>query len=117
MICHKAVKCNLADDKCLVCQHNDINKIEKHLNKDFESTCDWFVDNKLSIHFVDEKIKSEFKIKKVRKLNIEYGDIQIKQYSKVKYSGCMLDETMSEKITALSGVNKDNSLSIGKTDF
>ena len=122
MICHKAVKCNLADDKCLVCQHNDINKIEKHLNKDFESICDWFVDNKLSIHFVDEKIKSvlfenKFKIKKVRKLNIEYGDIQIKQYSKVKYSGCMLDETVSEKITALSGVNKNNNLSIGKTDF
>ena len=70
MICHKAVKCNLADVKCLACQHNDIKKIEKHLNKDFESICDWFVDNKLSIHFVDEKIKSvlfetKLKIKKV----------------------------------------------------
>ena len=81
----QAVKCNLflyADDSCLVCQHKDINEIEKQLNKDFESICDWFVDNKLSIHFGDDKTKSilfatKFKIKKVRKLNIKYGDIQI----------------------------------------
>ena len=48
----QAVKCNLllyADDTCLVCQHKDINEIEKQLNKDFQSICDWFVDNKLSI--------------------------------------------------------------------
>ena len=72
----QAVKCNLflyADDSCLVCQHKDINEIEKQLNKDFESICDWFVDNKLSIHFGDDKTKSilfatKFKIKKVRKL-------------------------------------------------
>ena len=98
----QAVKCNLflyADDTCLVCQHKDIDEIEKQLNKDFESICDWFVDNKLSIHLGDDKTKSilfasKFKIKKVRKLNIKYGNIQIKQHSKVKYLGCMLDETM-----------------------
>ena len=47
-----------ADDTCLACQHNDINQIEKQLNKDFESICDWFVDNKLSIYFADDKTKS-----------------------------------------------------------
>ena len=112
----QAVKCNLflyADDTCLVCQHKDINEIEKQLNKDFESICDWFVDNKLSIHFGDDKTKSilfatKFKIKKVRKLNIKYGDIQIKQHSKVKYLGCMLDETMSGETMALSVINKIN---------
>ena len=101
----KAVKCYLflyADNTCLVCQHKDINEIEKQLNKDFESICDWFVDNKLSIHFGDDKTKSilfatKFKIKKVRKLNIKYGDIQIKQHSKVKYLGYMLDEQCREK--------------------
>ena len=94
----KAVKCNLflyADDACLVCQHKDINEIEKQLNKDFESICDWFVNNKLSIHFGKGKTKSilfgtKFKIKKVIKLNVKYGDIQIKQHSKIKYLGCML---------------------------
>ena len=107
----QAVKCNLflyADDTCLACQHKDINEIEKQLNKDFESICDWLVDNKLSIHFGDEKTKSilfasKFKIKKLRKLNIKYGNIQIKQHSKVKYLACKLDETM-----ALSVINKIN---------
>ena len=69
LICHKLSN---GDDTCLVCQHKDINEIEKQLNKDFESTCDWFVD-KLSIHFGNDKTKSilfatKFKIKKVRKL-------------------------------------------------
>ena len=39
----QAVKCNLflyADDTCLVCQHKDINGIEKQLNKDFDRICD-----------------------------------------------------------------------------
>ena len=82
----QAVKCNLSlypDDTCLVCQHNDVNEIEKQLNKDFESIYDWFVDNKLSIHFNNDKtifilLATKFKIKHVGKLNMKYGDIQIK---------------------------------------
>ena len=112
----QAVKCNLflyADDTCLVYQHKDINEIEKQLNKDFETICDWFVDNKLSIHFGDDKTKSilfatKFKIKNVRKLNIKYGDIQIKQHSKAKYLGCMLDEKMSGETMELFVINKIN---------
>ena len=112
----QAVKFNYflyANDTCLVCQHKDINEIEKQLNKDFESICDWFVDNKLSIHTGDDKAKSilfasKFKIKKVRKLNIKYGNIQIKQHPKVKYLGCILDETMSGETMALSVINKIN---------
>ena len=77
------MKCHLflyAVNTCLFCQHKDINEIEKQLNKDFESICDWFVNNKLSIHFGDCKTKSipfatKFKIKKCLKLNIKYGDI------------------------------------------
>ena len=94
----QAVKCNIflyADDTCLVCQHKDINEIEKQLNKDFESICDWFGKNKTkSILFA-----TKLKMKKVRKLNIKYGDIQIKQHSKVKYLGCMPDETMALSVT------------------
>ena len=97
----------------LACQHKDINEVEKQLNKYFESICDWFADNKLSIHFGDDKIKSilfatEFNIKKVRKLNIKYGDIQIMRHSKVTYLGCILDETMSGVTMALSVINKIN---------
>ena len=47
-----------ADDSCILYQHKEVDEIEKHLNKDFENICDWFVDNKLSIHFGKDKTKS-----------------------------------------------------------
>ena len=89
----QAVKRNIflyTGDTCLACQPKDINKIEKQLNKDFESICDWFVDNKLRIYFGDDKTKSilfatKFKRKMFRKLNIKYEDIPIKQHFKIKY--------------------------------
>ena len=37
-----------------------------------------------------------------------YGDIQIKQHSKVNFLGCLLDETMSGEAMALNVVNKIN---------
>ena len=54
----QAVTCDLllyADDTCLVFQHKDVIEIETVLNKNFSSLCDWFIDNKLSIHFGEEK--------------------------------------------------------------
>ena len=54
----QAVKSNLllyADDSCLMYQHRDVNEIEKQLNNNFENFCDWFVDNKLNIHFGEDK--------------------------------------------------------------
>ena len=62
----------------------------KVLNKNFSSLCDWFIDNKLSIHFGEEKTKSilfssKHKVKKCKPLNIHYKNIKIKQYSKVTY--------------------------------
>ena len=54
---------------------------------------DLFLDNNLSLHFGEVKTKSilfasKFKNKNVKKLNVKYGDIQIKQHSKVEYLGC-----------------------------
>ena len=40
-----------ADGTCIVFQHKSEIEIEKQLIRDFSSVCDWFVDNKLSIHF------------------------------------------------------------------
>ena len=54
----QAVDCDLflyADDTCLLFQHNDL---ERKLTKDFSNICDWFVDNKLSIQFGEDKTKS-----------------------------------------------------------
>ena len=124
----QSVECDLflyADDSCLVFQHKDLNIIEKQLNKDFANLCDWFVDNKLSIHFGEDKTKSilfasKRKIKSIEKLKIVYNDIEIKQYSKVCYLGCILDETLSgESMTldVLSKINKKLKFLYRKNDF
>ena len=113
----QSVNCELllyADDTCLIFQHNDIKEIEIQLNKNFSLICDWFVDNKLSIHFGEDKTKSilfssKRKIKKAIPLNIQYKDIKIKQYSKVTYLGCILDETLSGESMAIHVINKVNS--------
>ena len=39
---------------------------------------------------------------------MKYGDIQIKQHSKGKYFGCVLDETMPGEAMAISVINKTN---------
>ena len=74
-----AVKCTLflyADDTCLVFQNKDVKDIEKQLNEDFANICDWFIDNKLSIHLGEDKTKSilfasKRKVKKLQKLEID----------------------------------------------
>ena len=40
-----------ADDTCIYYQHKNVQEIEAILNKEFSSLCEWFIDNKLSIHF------------------------------------------------------------------
>ena len=74
-----------ADDSCLVFQGKDVMEIEKQLNGDFKSICEWFADNRLSIHFGKDKTKSilfasKRKIKKIPKLKINNKNIQIKQH-------------------------------------
>ena len=89
-----------ADDTCLIYMGKDINTIEEQLNTDFSSLCDWFVDNKLSVHFGEEKTKSilfgtKRQLKNRRDLDVRYGDIEIKQHSRVTYLGCILDNDLS----------------------
>ena len=89
-----------ADDACLIYTGKDINTIEEQLNTDFSSLCDWFVDNKLSVHFGEEKTKSilfgtKRQLKNQRDLYLRYEDIEIKQHSKVTYLGCILDNDLS----------------------
>ena len=106
------------DDLCVLYQHKDVVQIEKRLNEDIENLCDWFVDNKLSIHLGKDKAKSilfasKRRAKNIRQLNIKYKDINIKQYLEVTYLGCVLEETMSGEPTALKVINKTN----GKLKF
>ena len=102
-----------ADGSCILYQHKDVVQIEKQLNEDFENLYDWFVDNKLSIHFGEDKTKfilfaSKRRAKNIRQLNIKYKDINIKQHSEVTYLGCVLDEMMSGEPMALKVINKIN---------
>ena len=64
----QVVDCDLflyADDTSLLYQHKDLDQVNKELTKNFCNICGWFVDNKLSIHFGDDKTKSIlFSIKK-----------------------------------------------------
>ena len=39
-------------------KHKDIIQVEMALNKNLNKLCDWFVDNKWSIYFSEEKAKS-----------------------------------------------------------
>ena len=76
-----------ADDTCIVFQHKSEIEIEKQLIRDFSSLCDWFVDNKLSIHFGQDKTKSilfgtKHKLRNTKSLNIVYNGIEIKNMQK-----------------------------------
>ena len=102
-----------ADDSGLTFQHKDVHTTEHQLNKDFANLCEWIVDNKLSIHLGEEKTKlilfgSKLKLKDAGKLNIMYNGSEIKQYSKVTYLGCLLDETMSGESMALKTIKTRN---------
>ena len=124
----QALSCDLllyADDSCLIYQHKDVKEIDKMLNKNFSNLCEWFIDNKLSIHFGEDKTKcilfaSKNKVKKAESLNINYKGIEIQQHSKVNYLGCFLDESLSGESMGLHVLSKLNSklkFYTGKTDF
>ena len=83
------------------------------LNEDFANICDWFVGNKLSIRFGEDKtisilFASKRKIKKLQKPEIIYNNIRIKQHPPVTYLGCILEETMSRKSMANKVIIKVN---------
>ena len=114
------VKSNLflyADDSCFAFHGKDVIEIEKQFNGDFTIIFQWFVDNRLSIHFGEDKTRSilfasKHKIRKVPKINITYKNMQIKQHSKVTYLGSILDETMSGRSMALKVIKINSRLKI-----
>ena len=113
----QAAKPNLllyADHSYLMCQHKDIAKIEKILMKT-ENICDWFVDNKLSIHFSDDKTKSiiltsKQRAKNICKLNIRYKELNIKQQAQV------IEKILNEDFENICDWFVDNKLSIHFND-
>ena len=102
-----------ADDSCLVFSDKSVNDIEEQLSKNSSSLCDWFVDNKQSIHFGEDKTKSipfgkTNKKSGNKKLDIRMGDIKIKNHTSVTYLGCILDENLSGEAIATRTLGKIN---------
>ena len=112
-------------DTCLVFQSRNVKDVEKQLNEGFANICDWFVDNKLSIHFGEDKttsilFTSKSKMKNLQKLEIIYNNIRIKHYSPVTYGGCIPEGTMFEESIAnkvISKVNARLKFCIGKINI
>ena len=77
-----------------------------------------FVDNKLSIHFGEDKTKSILFSPKNQRINadplvITRDNVTLKQFLTVEYIGCLLDETLSGREMALKVLAKIN----GKLKF
>ena len=96
------------DDTCIFYQDEDVEKIEKVLNKEFWLFCEWFIDNKLSIHFGDDKTKTIFfcRMKSAPQLSISYRDYSLKQHSTVEYLGCYLDSNLNRESVARGVLKK-----------
>ena len=102
------------DDSCLLFRHKSVTEIKKQLTKDFSNICDWFVDNKLDIHFGKDKTKSVLfsskrNLKLVEELDIRYKEIKIKQHKHVNYLGCAVDKAISGETMVLRVTAKINS--------
>ena len=101
----------LYTDDTLVFQHRDIKIIGEHLNRHVSTLADWFVDNKLSLHFGEDQTKSvlfspKHRSKSIGKIDISYKDVKIKQHSKVTYLGCALDECLTGESKAMQVCTK-----------
>ena len=80
------------------------------LNTEFSSLCQQFIDNKLLIHFGEDKTKSILfsKMKGLREINISFASHSIKQHEPVEYLGCQLDSKLSGEVMASKVLKKLN---------
>ena len=98
-----------ADDTRLLCQHNDVMGIKNVFNKESSNVCDWFVHNKLSFHFGEDKTKCIFFSRNTLSvLNIAYNNNRIKQFCMVEYLGCCLDDKLSGESMEIKSIRKIN---------
>ena len=71
-------------------EYENIKKIEDVLNKEFLSLCQSFINNKVSIHFGDNKTKCILfsKARDLREINRFISGHSINQHETVKYLSC-----------------------------
>ena len=81
-----------------------------HFNKEFSLLCEWFIDNKLSIHFGQDKTKSVLfsKTRGLKENNISFAGHYIKQQETVENLGCQLYSKLSAEAMASKVLKKIN---------
>ena len=93
----------ITDAIWILYSHQNRTFIVNNLNHDFNNLCEWFICNKLCIHFGENKTKSNL-LKREKKsnlsLNITKNEKAMKQHSVVKYLGRWLDQNISAKTMA-----------------
>ena len=93
----------ITDAIWILYNHQNRTFIVNNLNHDFNNLCEWFICNKLCIHFGENKTKSNL-LKREKKsnlsLNITQNEKAMKQHSVVKYLGRSLDQNISAKTMA-----------------
>ena len=99
-----------SDDTCIFYQHEDVKKIENVLNEEFSSLCQWFIGNRLSVHFGEDKTKLILfsKMRGLKEINISFVGHSIKQHETVEYLGCQLDSKLSGEVMASKDLKKIN---------
>ena len=95
-----------ADDVIIFYQHKDVTEIENNLSKESVCVCEWFVDNKLSIHFSEDKTKFILfsTEKNLPAFNITFNNNRIKQFHTVEYLGCYLDANLGGESMAMKSI-------------
>ena len=80
------------------------------INDGGQHYCDWFVDNKLSTHFVEDKTNCILfsTDTNLPELKITYNNNRIKQYGMIEYIGCCLDTNLSGKSMTMKFLRKIN---------
>ena len=68
---------------CITFQYETVKEIEDQLKFNLSSLCNWFIDNKLSIHLGEVKNRSilcgtKFNIKRTKPSNIVYDKVKVR---------------------------------------
>ena len=100
MIFHKL--CQIVTHTCMrttlafFYQHKNVREIENVFKSEFTNIFKWFVYNKLSIRFSEDKAKCipSSRYKYLPELNITNNKNRIKQFYVVEHLGCYLDANL-----------------------
>ena len=100
-----------ADDTCIVFQYKNVTKL-KSITGLLIVNLVYISANKKQNHFyLALNTMKQWKLKKqnAKALNNVYNGKEIKQYEKVKYFGCTLDQSLSRDSMAFNIIDKVNS--------